>query len=167
MQHLAHHVHERCRPTACRYRATVNSQTHIQTTHNLQSKSLNMNKEHNVDKSAKTSRTDTFHNLLNLDSIKDLQLLQSWSVLGYFVSCLSLHIQILVDIINVIKAHSGVGIKTVTCYTLLNNSWLFTKELCTDSRHNNISIIWSNGKICMRSPKRRRIQTIVNDIERN
>lgn len=29
-----------------------------------------------------------------------------------------LHIQIWAYLINVIKAHSGVGIKTVTCYTL-------------------------------------------------
>lgn len=51
---------------------------------------MNMNKENkSFDKSAKTSGTDIFYNLLNLDSIKDVQLLQSWSVLGYFPSCLN------------------------------------------------------------------------------
>lgn len=47
------------------------------------------------DKSAKTSRTAISHNLLNLEAVKDIQLLHCWSVLGTFLSCF-LHIQILV-----------------------------------------------------------------------
>lgn len=93
MQHLTDHMHEWCPSTACRYTRTVNSQTRILSTYNVQSKSLNMNKERKkkclINLPKKKSRTDIFHNLLNLDSLKDIQLLHSWSVLGYFFfSCL-------------------------------------------------------------------------------
>lgn len=47
MQHLADHMHEWCLSTACGYTRKVNSQTHILSTYNVQSKLLNMNKEKN------------------------------------------------------------------------------------------------------------------------
>lgn len=93
----------------------------------------------------KKSRTDIFHNLLNLDSLKDIQLLHSWSVLGYFFLVVCIHTNIgLYNQCN--KSTFRCWYKNCNLLYSLNNSWLFTKEFCKDIRWIQI-LIWTNGKI--------------------
>lgn len=95
MQHLADHVHEWClsmqihkdsqqpdaHPIDIQFAVKNNNWIWVKKQTNKHKGLINL---------PKTRRTNIFHNLLNLDTMKDIQLLQSWSVLGYFLSYLSI-----------------------------------------------------------------------------
>lgn len=104
-------------PTACRYTGTANSQTRIQSTYNLQSKIIEFEKKKEKKKINLPNKQNRY---MSQPAKPGLYGRHPAITKLYWVTVLVVvtHTNIGLDIITVIKAHSGIGIKTVTCYTL-------------------------------------------------